>query len=260
MKLFGARRRTRGRSATTQLMVTRCIPPLAESVTQVLLVDDDVDLGELLKEYLEPEGFRVTLSYTGLDGVARALSGEFSLVVLDVMLPSLGGLDVLRRIREASNVPVIMLSARGEDADRIVGLELGADDYLPKPCNPRELMARIRSVLRRGPEGAAATRELLRGDLRLHPAARIALRSGERLELTSLEFDMLVHLVDRAGQVVSRGELAERVMNRSRSPSDRGVDVHISRLRRKLGPRPDGIERIQSVRSIGYIYSRTAED
>ena len=236
------------------------MPPLAESGTKVLLVDDDVDLGALLKEYLEGDGLRVALSYTGPDGLARASSGEFSLVVLDIMLPGLGGLDVLRRIRETSNVPVIMLSARGDDADRIVGLEVGADDYLPKPCNARELLARIRSVLRRSLANEAATHELRRGDLCLHPGTRLAFRSGEQVELTSVEFDMLVYLVERAGQVVSRAELAERILDRSWSPSDRGVDVHISRLRRKLGSRPDSIERIQSVRGVGYIYSHTAEE
>ena len=234
--------------------------PVTQADAQVLLVDDDVELCELLREYLEAEGgLRVTVSHTGPNGLAKALSGEFSVVILDIMLPDLGGLDVLRRIRDASSVPVIMLSARGDDTDRIVGLEVGADDYLPKPCNSRELLARIRSVLRRGPEAAARTSEVRCGDLSLHLGTRTALRAGARLELTSTEFDMLTCLAERAGQVVSRGEL-NRVLGRSWSPTDRGVDVHVSRLRRKLGPRLDGIERIKSVRGVGYIYSSTYGD
>lgn len=229
--------------------------PSTSSNLRLLLVDDDAELCQLLREYLDPEGFEVTTAHTGPDGLGKALSDDFEAVILDVMLPDLGGLDVLRRIREVSRVPVLMLSARGEDSDRIVGLEIGADDYLPKPCNARELLARIRALLRRGSSASAGAQELRRGDLRLQLGTRTAFRADVPLELTTVEFDLLACLMSRAGEVVSRGELSRRGLSREWSPPDRVVDVHVSRLRRKLGPRPDGRERIRSVRGIGYLYS-----
>lgn len=230
------------------------LPPTS-SKTRLLLVDDDIELCRLLREYLDPEGFEVTMAHTGPDGLGKALSDEFATVILDVMLPDLGGLDVLRRIREVSRVPILMLSARGEDSDRIVGLEIGADDYLPKPCNARELLARIRALLRRQLPAAAEAQNLRLGDLDLRLGARMTFRAAVPLELTSAEFDLLACLMKRPGEVVSRGELSRRGLGREWSPPDRGVDVHVSHLRRKLGPRPDGRERIRSVRGIGYLYA-----
>ncbi len=231
---------------------------------RVLVIDDDEELCELVAEYLAREGFAVEAAHDGASGAARALSGEHALVVLDVMLPGLNGFDVLRRVRAAGvRVPVLMLTARGSDVDRIVGLEIGADDYLPKPFNPRELVARIRAILRRTrtPEtvenmGAAPRRERIAvGDIELDRGARTALRRGEAIELTAVEFDLLESLLRSAGAVVARDALSERVLGRKLTPFDRSVDVHVSNLRRKLGPHRDGSDRIKTVRSVGYIYT-----
>ena len=224
----------------------------------MLLIDDDRELCDLLREYLGQEGLRTEASHTGSDGVAKALSGEFAVIILDVMLPELGGLEVLRRIRAASNVPVLMLSARGDEADRIVGLEVGADDYVPKPCSARELLARIRALLRRvSARKQQPSRTLRLGDLELHTGTRTVSRAGAPVALTSVEFDLLAWLLGRPATVINRQELAERVLGRKLGPNDRSIDVHISRLRRKLGPLPDGAERIRSVRGVGYLYSYT---
>ena len=224
---------------------------------EVLLIDDDADLCSLLGEYLGMQGLSVTVSHTGTAGLAQALAGNFSLVVLDVMLPGMGGLEVLRKIRDASNVPVLMLTARGDDVDRIVGLEVGADDYLAKPCNARELLARIRAILRRGRASAAdpQTRRVL-GDIEIDTGSRTVRQSGRPVVLTSVQFDLLERLLRGAGSVIRREELAERVLGRALSPSDRSVDVHVSRLRRKLGQHRNGAERIKSVRGVGYLYAR----
>lgn len=230
---------------------------------RVLVVDDDAELCELVAEYLGPEGFDVETVGDGLEGSEMALAGDYAIIVLDVMLPGINGFEVLRRIRSRSRTPVLMLTARGADVDRIVGLELGADDYLPKPFNPRELVARIQAILRRA-QGAAlpahASETLTIGDLRLNTGARTAHRRGELLELTAAEFEMLALLLAKAGSVVSREELAESALNRPLAPLDRSVDMHVSSLRRKLGPGVDGTERIKTVRGMGYVYAVTASN
>lgn len=220
-------------------------------MNRVLLIDDDEELCEMLAEYLEAEGFDVTSAHNGEDGVQQALTGDADAVVLDIMLPGQSGLESLRQIRQQSLVPVLMLTAKGDDVDRIVGLELGADDYLPKPCNPRELVARLRAVLRRATPGAS--RETLRvGEVTLRSAERVAEWAGERMALTSTEFNLLETLARQAGRVVSKEEISERVLGHPLSRYDRSVDVHVSNLRRKLGQLPDGRSPIQTVRGIGY--------
>ncbi|PLX91697.1 MAG: DNA-binding response regulator [Desulfuromonas sp.] len=224
----------------------------------ILVIDDDIELGELLQDYLGAEGFRVDVVSDGESGAEQALSGSYSQVVLDVMLPRLNGFDVLRRIRQSSSVPVIMLTARGDDIDRIVGLELGADDYLPKPFNPRELVARIRSIQRRTESQPAAhmpQEQLDGGDLHLARGSRSARINGVELSLTSVEFSLLDALLSQAGKVMSREQLTHDVLGRDLSPFDRSIDVHISSLRKKIGPYNDGSERICTVRGVGYQYA-----
>jgi two-component system response regulator CpxR len=228
-------------------------------MTRVLIVDDDTELIDLLRDYLAEEGFDTAAAADGESGARAAVESAPDLVVLDVMLPRLNGFDALRRIREASAVPVIMLTARGQEVDRIVGLELGADDYLPKPFNPRELVARIRAVLRRGRQAAGASAAVVVGDLRLDPGARRVQRGGAIVEVTGTEYSLLEALVREAGKVVKRDVLFREVLGRRPVPFDRSLDVHVSNLRRKLGPLPDGGERIKSVRGVGYQYLRTGE-
>ncbi len=228
--------------------------------TDILVIDDDVELCDLLAEYLGAEGFVVHAVHDGREGLARAVAGEHALVVLDVMLPGHNGFEVLRRLRETSQVPVVMLTARGQDVDRIVGLEMGADDYLAKPFNPRELVARIRAIhrrLSRTEEGApsAAGEILSEGDVELHLASRTVLRGGEEITLTSAELTLLEVLLRAAGTVVSREDLSTSVLGRRFSPYDRSIDVHVSNLRKKLGPSASGRERIKTVRSHGYLYA-----
>ena len=230
------------------------------AVRHLLVVDDDTELCQLLSEYLVPEGYDVEAVHSGVEGVERALSGDHALVVLDVMLPDVRGFEVLRRLRASSRMPVLMLTARGNEQDRILGLEMGADDYLAKPFNPRELCARIEAILRRSGADRAAldTRtvaELTVDDVTMNKPSRLVLRGGEPLELTTVEFDLLEALLRAAGRVIPRDELVRTVLNRPFSPFDRSIDTHISNLRRKLGPTPDGLERIKSVRGIGYHYS-----
>jgi two-component system response regulator CpxR len=226
----------------------------------VLVVDDDAELCQLLSQYLAPEGFKVEAVHTGISGVERALSGEHALVVLDVMLPDVKGFEVLRQVRAQSRMPVLMLTARGDEQDRILGLEMGADDYLPKPFNPRELCARIEAILRRSrPEpGAVEPRtadHLVVDDVSMDQGARAVRRSGEPIDLTTVEFDLLKVFLRSAGRVIARDELVRTVLSRAFSPFDRSIDTHVSNLRRKLGPMPDGLERIKGVRGVGYQYS-----
>ena len=228
----------------------------------ILIIDDDMDLCELLRDYLTPEGFVVDVVHDGLGGVGRAISGKYSLVVLDVMLPGINGFEVLRRIRAVSKVSVLMLTARGEDVDRIVGLEMGADDYLPKPFNPRELVARIRAVLRRvesDPQSPIDSGRLVIGDMEMVPGTRTVLRDGQKVDLTSVEFAILETLLRLAGQVVSRDDLVQQSLGRRLSAYDRSIDVHVSSLRRKLGQRAGESERIKTIRNIGYQYSAEIE-
>ncbi|MFB3814785.1 MAG: response regulator transcription factor [Terriglobales bacterium] len=224
---------------------------------RVLIVDDDTELCELVAEYLTPEGYQVEAVHDGVRGLERSLAGEHAIVVLDIMLPGMSGLDVLRRVRERSRVPVLILTARGDDVDRIVGLEIGADDYLAKPFNPRELLARIRAILRRAqPAPAGALGKVAVGDIELDPAARSVRRDGEPVELTSVEFSVLELLLRSAGQVVTREQIAHDVLDRQFFPYDRSIDMHVSKLRRKLGEAPEGGERIKTIRGVGYVYAR----
>lgn len=251
---------------------------------RILLVDDDVELCELINEYLTPEGFVVEMQHDGAQGLEAARRGACDLLVLDVMLPKMGGFEVLRQLRagEGARLPVLMLTARGEEVDRIIGLELGADDYLPKPFNPRELSARIRAILRRTqtavssthatdaaaaedagaasqPDNDAPIPVLRLGDIEMDLGARRILRNGERLELTGAEFDLLAMLLRFAGTVVPRDELTRQILGRKALRYDRSIDTHVSNLRKKLGPAQDGSERITSIRSVGYIYRRPSE-
>ncbi len=222
-------------------------------MARVLLVDDDVELTGMLAEYLGREGFDVTAVHDGESGAARALAGGYDIVVLDVMLPRLSGVEALRRIRAGSRVPVLMLTARGDDVDRVVGLELGADDYVPKPCTPRELVARLRAILRRtGPPADTAGEPLRAGPLALWPARREAQWAGRPLPLTSAEFNLLEVLARHAGRVVSKAELSEQGLGRPLARFDRSIDVHLSSIRHKLGSRADGQPWIRTVRGMGY--------
>lgn len=225
-------------------------------MTRVLVIDDDLELCELVSEYLEAEGFEVETTQDPEEGLRRALGGEAGLVLLDVMLPGTNGFELLRRLREQSAVAVLMLTARGDDVDRIVGLEMGADDYLAKPFNPRELVALIRAVLRRAEPGArpGAPVVLEVGDLTLDTGARSVRRGDDEVSLTGIEFDVLEQLLRSAGNVVSREDLSLTALDREYAPYDRSIDMHVSNLRRKLGPRPDDTERIKTVRGVGYVY------
>jgi two-component system response regulator CpxR len=223
----------------------------------ILIIDDDTELCELVTEYLEDEGLDVKSVHDGVVGVERCRADEPDLVILDVMLPGLGGFAVLSKIRETSRVPVIMLTARGEEVDRIVGLEMGADDYLLKPFNPRELVARIRAILRRtagtaetGDDSAVVVVDDLTMDI---GSRRVSCASGD-VDLTGAEFAVLETLVRAAGTVVSRDELSRRALGRRASAFDRSLDVHLSNLRKKLGPLAGGGERIKTVRGVGYLY------
>lgn len=221
--------------------------------TNILIVDDDVELCDLLKEFLEAEGLGVRIANDGRTGLDEARKPGLDLIVLDVMMPELNGMDVLKELRKESRIPVIMLTARGEDLDRILGLELGADDYLPKPCNPRELLARIRAVLRRS-SMTAGRNEIVVDDLEMNIGSRQIKRAGEEVDLTSTEFSILLSLLQHQGEVVSKRDLYISALNREPVQHDRSIDMHVSNLRRKLGPTPDGEPRIETIRGIGYQY------
>ena len=231
---------------------------------RILVIDDDVELCRLVEEYLQAEGFAVESVHDGESGLQRALAGGYLLTVLDVMLPGINGFEVLRRIRAQSRLPVLLLTARGEDVDRIVGLEIGADDYLPKPFNPRELVARIRAVLRRSRGDSESTAapsapEIVRvGEVELDPATRTVRRAGKLVDLTSVEFNLLEVLLREAGRVVPRERLVNAVLSRKFSPFDRSIDMHVSKVRRKLGDTDSG-EHIKTVRGVGYIFVRSRE-
>src|SRR5262250_2290222 len=228
------------------------------SVDRILVIDDDVELCSLVSEYLRPEGFQVEAVHDGKAGLARAISGDHLLAVLDVMLPGLNGFDVLRKIRDSSRMPVLLLTARGEDVDRIVGLEIGADDYLPKPFNPRELVARIRAILRRtrAKNGAEHVPDVIKvGDVELDPATRSVHHNGKPVDLTSVEFGLLQVLLREAGRVVTREALVDEVLGRKFSPFDRSIDMHVSKVRKKLGD-SDTEDHIKTIRGAGYIFAR----
>lgn len=242
-------------------MSVECHPGISHSAlemaTRLLIVDDDAELTTLLRELLGQEGFQLDAHPGGVDAPAYITAGGYALVILDVMLPELNALEVLRQVRRTSNVPVILLTARGDDVDRVVGLEMGADDYVPKPFNPRELTARIRAVLRRlEPRPADRDKATLRvDDVSLNPASRTVSRSGDPIDLTTVEFGILRLLLESAGATVTRDVISEQVRGRSFDPFDRSIDMHISKLRRKLGSRADVGERIKTIRAIGYIYT-----
>jgi two-component system response regulator CpxR len=224
----------------------------------VLVVDDDREFARLLAEFLSVEGgFCVTTCHDGAAGAAAAVEDRFDVIVLDVGLPKLNGFEVLKRIRQKVNTPVVMLTARGDDIDRILGLEIGADDYVPKPCNLRELVARIRAILRRlnrQHEGEAAADRLVIGDLKIEPGAQSVYRGGELVPLTGAEYLVLEALAQAPGQVVDKDSIARHALGRRIMPLDRSVDAHVSNLRKKLGPLADGRQRIKTVRGRGYLY------
>ncbi len=207
----------------------------------------------MLTEYLGRNGFRVRTAHRGDTGFKAALQRQWALILLDVMLPGMDGFEVLRRIRAESSVSVLLLTARGEDVDRIVGLEIGADDYLPKPFNPRELLARMRAVLRRNVTSANPPAATLRvGELELNAAARRAMHAGAKLDLTDVEFGLLEILMRSPGKVVSREDLSKAVLGRAFDPFDRSLDMHVSRLRRKLSQAGMEEDQVKTVRGIGY--------
>lgn len=224
---------------------------------KILIIDDDEELCELVSEYLGVEGFSVESVNEGEAGLRAALNGGYDIAILDVMMPKMNGFDVLRNLREKSKLPVIMLTARGDDMERIVGLEIGADDYLPKPFNPRELAARLRAILRRssGAGDASPDADLDIDGIRLLPSARKVSVNGDEVNLTSVEFALLHELLKHSGKILEKEELSESVLGRKLSPYDRSLDMHISNLRKKLGLRDDGSERIKTIRSVGYIYT-----
>jgi two-component system response regulator CpxR len=224
---------------------------------RILLIDDDAELCTLLVEFLSREGFSLECEHEGTRGLDRALHGGCDLVILDVMLPGLDGFEILRRLRPQSRVPVLMLTARGEDLDRITGLEMGADDYLAKPFNPRELVARIRAILRRLERPASTEGPLEVNGVRIDPGTREAFADGKPVELTTFEFDILELLMRSAGKVVSRDDLMEHLYHRKATAFDRSVDMHVSHLRKKL---ETGHPLIKTIRGVGYQFSRTPEE
>jgi two-component system response regulator CpxR len=233
--------------------------------TRLLIIDDDLKLCRLVKDYLEPLGYEVEAAHTGPQGIEKVTAGNYHAVILDVMLPGMDGFEVLRQIRRVSTVPVLMLTALGDESDRIVGLEIGADDYLPKTFSTRELLARLRAVTRRSTmtaqqTQAEATNEIVVNHLRLHPDARKAVLDGQPLSLTALEFDLLLSLARAADRVLSREQLLDDISGRDYEVFDRSIDVHISLLRRKLGDDPKTPKFIKTVRSVGYMLMRKGDE
>ncbi|MFV1994546.1 MAG: response regulator transcription factor [Verrucomicrobiales bacterium] len=235
----------------------------ADGATRLLLIDDDRKLCRLITDYLEPLGYRVDLAHTGPEGLERATSDEFAAIILDVMLPGMDGFEVLKGLRRHSEVPVLMLTSRGDEADRIVGLEIGADDYLPKTFSTRELLARLRAVTRRSRPTAStgpavgegkATEELTAGNLRVNTASHTAALGDTPLSLTPIEFALLAALMRARGRVKSREQLVEEIANRDFDIFDRSIDVHISALRKKLGDDSKSPRFIRTVRAVGYMF------
>ncbi len=223
-------------------------------MTHILIVDDDTELSSMLGDYLAAEGFSIDQAFEGKQGAQKAITGQYDAVVLDVMMPELDGFEVLRRIRSQSSVPVLMLTAKGDDVDRIVGLEIGADDYIPKPFNPRELLARLNAVLRRtqGSKQDIHKEQIEHiGPLEINPSSRTALARGQPLELTSTEFNLLHALVKQAGKVVSKESLSEQGLGRKLEKYDRSIDMHMSNLRKKMALHELGAM-IITVRGQGY--------
>jgi two-component system response regulator CpxR len=233
--------------------------PHPDGKTHVLVIDDDRKLAALIRDYLAPLGYVVELEHTGPEGAERALSGHWHAIILDVMLPGCDGFEVLRRIRAKSAVPILMLTARGEEADRIVGLEIGADDYLPKTFSTRELLARLRAVTRRSLIAQTSVieppvKELVVGTVRLNLDARVATKNDQPLVLTPVEFDILMALMKSRGRIKSRESLIENLRDRQYEVFDRSVDVHVAALRKKLGDDAHQPHYIRTVRSAGYMF------
>ena len=231
-------------------------------MTRILLADDDIELSGMLVDYFTDEGFDVDVAYDGVTALNKISANRYNLLILDVMMPHRNGFDVLRELRMRSLLPVLMLTARGNDIDSIVGLELGADDYLAKPSNPRVMVARIRAILRRAEiqgdrrNGSDEPDKIMLDDLVMHTGSRTITCGNNPVFVTSTEFSLLDVLLREAGNVVSKADLSERALGRKLSRYDRSLDVHVSSLRKKLGPMTDGQERIKTVRGVGYIYSR----
>lgn len=225
-------------------------------MTRILLADDDTELCEMLIEYLGAEGFAVDAVHDGEAALARVREQAYDVLVLDVMMPRKNGFDVLRELRTRSQLPVLILTARGDDVDSVLGLELGADDYLAKPSNPRVLVARIRAILRRAGDNGGTDETLRVDDLELHAGSREVLLAGQPVTMTSTEYCVLETLVTQAGHVVTKAALSRGALGRELGRWDRSIDMHISNLRRKLGPLADGGERIKTVRGLGYQYVR----
>jgi two-component system response regulator CpxR len=221
----------------------------------VLIIDDDAELCKLVARFLTDEGFAIESAQDGEQGIAAALSRKYEMIVLDVMMPGMNGFEVLRRIRAGSRTPILMLTAKGDVHDRILGLELGADDYLPKPFDPHELASRIRAILRRATAVPGRSLASRIGDISLDLGTRSVHRDGQAINLTTVEYDLLEFLLRAPGQVVGREELAQKVLGREFSPFDRSIDTHVCNLRKKLGTFVDGTERIKGVRGIGYFYA-----
>ncbi len=232
----------------------------SHSRIKVLIIDDDKKLCRLVKDYLGPMGYDVKAAHTGTRGLEKALEGDFHVIILDVMMPEMDGFEVLKRLRKVSDIPVLMLTARGDETDRIVGLELGADDYLPKTFSTRELLARLRAVIRRSfiserpPVPEAMDEALILGNLEVILTSRMVRLDDEILNLTPIEYDLLVCLAKAAGRVLTRDQLLEAISGRSYDVFDRSVDVHISSLRRKLGDDSRNPRFIKTVRSAGYMF------
>ena len=237
--------------------------PGSSAATRVLVIDDDRELCALIRAYLEPLGYEVTAEHDGPGGAERALAGKFQAVILDVNLPGMDGFEVLKRLRVQTDVPILMLTSRGEETDRIVGLEMGADDYLPKTFSSRELLARLRAVTRRNTRTTAvekAEAEIIVGPLRLNPNARVAILDEKPLSLTALEFELLASLARSRGRVKTREQLIETIADRSYDGLDRSIDVHIWSLRRKLGDDPKTPRFIRTVRAVGYMLINPDEE
>ncbi len=228
---------------------------------RVLVVDDDEEFADLVAEFLGTEGgFAVTLRHDGRSGVDTAVGDAFDVIILDVGLPALNGFEALKQIRQQIDTPVVMLTARGDDIDRILGLEIGADDYVPKPCNLRELVARIRAIVRRSHRAAGAAEDRIAvGDLKIEPGGQSVYRKGELIPLTGAEYLVLEALIQSAGEVVDKNSIAKHALGRRIMPYDRSVDAHIGNLRKKLGPLDDGRQRIKTVRGRGYLYVTSSQ-
>lgn len=228
-------------------------------MNRILLVDDDLELCQLMSDFLSLEGFTIDVVHNGEDALTKTQQHSYDVIVLDVMMPKLNGFDTLRQLRSDNSTPVLMMTARGDEVDRIVGFEMGADDYLPKPCSPRELVARLRAIIRRVEmerEGESATGQssdvLTHADLELKPGSHKARRDGELLDLTQTEFRLLQMLMEQPGEMVSKDDMMKTVLNRNLGPFDRTIDMHISNLRKKLGPMAGGDQRIITIRGAGY--------